>query len=265
MSKGTEIALRKELKERNLSGDMIDRLVKSEIAAGTITPASAKELLGLIPTDALVKSAAELEKAAGVKPPDADPIAKTGDFGADAIGRLTFVEEVAKSSAAMVESVVDYQKDVFPTMLRAQQAQGMTLQGLVDAVGHVFGMLDGIQKSMREPIPPAGATAEGGGKKPLKHPSEQPVDGDPIAKSQAGADGKKPEARVTPINASVLRGMLIEERDDLIQKGGQFENPQEKQILKLGSAIVALESGERSDSVVKRFGIKFEAPAAAAG
>lgn len=259
---------RRDLKAKNpgLSALFVDRLVKSEIDAGNVEDDGAKGLLANVPTDALVKSAKEIEDALGITPPDGDPIAKSADFGKDAIGRLDFVESLSKSAAGMVESVVDYQRDVFPVLLRAQQAQGMTVQGLTDAISGLAGMLDGLQKGlaevkaeMKQPIAPGGRTAEGGGRQPLAHPSEQPAQEDPLQKGASGA--QQPAAKVTAINAAVLRDRLKEHREDLLQKGGAWseDHPHKAEVLKLGSAVAALEAGENSGVVIKKFGIKFEA------
>lgn len=246
--------LRAELKAKLSDAEMIERIVKGEIASGNCEDDGARGVLAGIPVDLIAKSAKELDDAMNVTPPKADPIAKSGD-DVGLLGRVADVEAIAKSAAGSIESVIDYQRDVFPVLVKSQAANGKVLQGVVDALGFVFNTLDEIKKSIRHPIPPAGVTAEGGSA--LAHPSEQPVDG--IAKG--GSVPSKASAKVSFISAKALKDQLTSYREDLIQKGATAN---EKEILKAGSAIAALEAGESTERVVSRFAISFAPQKAAA-
>lgn len=245
--------LRAELKAKLTDAEMVERIVKGEIASGNCEDDGARGVLAGIPVDLIAKSAKELDDAMNVTPPKADPIAKSGNDDS-LLGRVADVEAIAKSAAGSIESVIDYQRDVFPVLVKSQAANGKVLQGVVDALGFVFNTLDEIKKSIRHPHPPAGVTAEGGSA--LAHPSEQP---DGIAKGSASA--KAPSAKVSFISAKALKDQLTAYREDLIQKGASAN---EKEILKAGSAIAALEAGESTDRVVSRFAITFAPQKAAA-
>lgn len=239
---------RNEMREKGLSSDLIDRIVKSEIAAGTVTDDGAAGVLAGVPVDLITKAAESIDAALNAQAPEADPILASRDFGDDALGRLSYVESVAKAAASNGEMLIDYQHEVFPALLKGQKAVGLVLQGFMDAMTHFAGELDTIKKGMRDPGAPRGASAEGGF---LPHPSEQKTT-DAIAKGGEAPQG----ARVTPINARVLRDQLVEAREDLISKGAEANR---RDIENIGSAIAALESGVTSSDVIKRFKINFKA------
>lgn len=248
---------RTEMREKGLSADLIDRITKSEITAGTVEDDGTKGMLSGVPMDLLLKSAADIDAALATESLDPDPILASKEFGDDTLGRLEYVENIAKAAAGNGELVIDYQHEVFPALLKGQKAVGMVLQGFMDVMSHFATEIDSIKKGMKEPMAPHGASAESGGF--LPHPSElrlgaEPQAGDGIAK------GGTPSARVTPISAKVLRGQLMELREDLLQKGGETNR---KDIENVGAAITALESGVETPDVVKRFKINFKAASAA--
>lgn len=231
-------AFRVELRDKGLGSDLIDRIVKSEVAAGKIEDDGSAGVLSAIPVDLLIESAKELETASATEQPKPDKIAKSEDFDDDALGRLSYVEAVAKAGASNGELLLEHQERVFPAILKSQRAVGMVLQGAVDALAHIASEIDELKKAVAEPIPPNGIAGNTGH---LPMPADTALN--------KGENGK-----ANPISAKVLRTHLMDLREDLIAKGES-----EKDILDCGAAIAALESGKPASAVIKQFKINFRA------
>lgn len=230
----TEKTLRAQLKASGLDAATVDRLVKSEVAAGNV----AEEGLVSLSIDDLIDAVSDLRAAADVDDIDISTSLAIHK-GGPALAEDT--SDMLRGTALNVESLVSFTNETMPALVKGSLAQGKLVEQLVDYVASLSNSIDEIKKSLNDKLVTTGAP-RGSVSAAKPHPNDLAEQS--LAKSAAAAQAPS-------INRSALQKALVAEQSRLM-KGGASEDV----IVRIGEAVSTLENSALPvEEILKRFDI----------